>query len=101
VILVEEEECGLHPPRREGLVSGTRQDPRARGCDQWRVSHRGRVTIVAGRGDFRRPGRPGHADGPGHSPTPKVSSGGLAGGWSHFGGPTRSAGLQHWFMGLR
>jgi hypothetical protein len=43
------------------------------------------VTITAGRGDFHRPSRPGQVAHLGHPPTPKVSSGSLAGGWSHFG----------------
>jgi hypothetical protein len=54
---------------------------------------------MAGREDFRRPGRPGHAAHPEHSPTPEVSSGSLASGRPRLAALARSTDLQCWSVG--
>jgi hypothetical protein len=87
-------------PRWVGPINGTRRDPRTQGWDQQRAHHLGQVTITTGHGDFHLPSRPGHATHPGHSPTPEVYSGGLNGGWPHFGAPARSTGLRRQSVGL-
>jgi hypothetical protein len=50
--------------------------------------------MVAGCGDFQCLSRPGDVTRPGCSPTPKVSSGGLDGGWSPSRVPVRGIGLR-------
>jgi hypothetical protein len=81
-ILAEELEHSLHPPNGKDLSV---ELDKAHTC----------MDMIDG-----EPSRPGHAAHPKHSPTPKVSSGSLAGDRPRLAAHARSAGLRCRSMGL-